>query len=265
MFLPFTVDVPMARLPLANWALIAVTSLISLAMFVSDRPSDWDLPDNLELPPPQNKKNWSDAEWQKFARQFEERLQKTVAPPWSLVPARFSVVQLLSHQLVHGDLLHLVGNMIFLFVFGNAVNAKLGHVMFLGSYFLLGALGGLAWLAFGDGRPMLGASGAIMGIVGMFLVLFPRNDVSVLYFWWGGGGSFELPAFWVILAYMAFDLLGTLRAGEGIAYVSHLAGELVGIALVVTLILVGFIRSTRYEENLLEAMGLSTKKQRKKR
>ena len=116
--------------------------------------------------------------------------------------------------------------MIFLFCFGNAVNAKLGQGLFLAAYFLLGALDGVAWLLLGNGMPVVGASGAIMGIVGIFLVLFPRNDVNVLY-WFGGayGGSFSIAAIFLILFYMTCDLIGTLTGGGGgVAYICHLAG-----------------------------------------
>ena len=79
--------------------------------------------------------------------------------------------------------LHLLGNLLFLFTFGNAVNAKLGHLPFLALYFGSGAFAGLAWLLLGSRVPVLGASGAIMGITGAFLVLYPLNEISYYDEW----------------------------------------------------------------------------------
>src|SRR5262249_49516641 len=160
-----------------------------------------------------------------------------------------------------------LGNMIFLFVFGNAVNAKLGHFWFLGAYFLLGAFAGLGWLLLGKGLPMIGASGAIMGIVGMFLILFPRNEVRVFY-WitWYWMGSFTIASGAVIGFYMVCDLLGTLFGGGGaIAYIAHLTGAAGGMALAIGLLSSRLIRSESYEENMLQLLGWRPKKRRRKK
>src|SRR5436190_457990 len=85
---------------------------------------------------------------------------------------------------------------------------------------LTGAFASLAWLLLGAGSAMVGASGAIMGIVGIFLVLFPKNDVN-LFYWFGAGfvGSVNIAALWLILLYMIGDLLGTLAEGSAVAYI----------------------------------------------
>src|SRR5205823_6429966 len=147
------VDVPMARVPVANWVLIGVTSLVTIAVWVHEA-------------------------------RTADRDDQEPEYPLALKPADFSPTQLVTYQFVHADILHLAGNMMFLFVFGNAVNAKLGHWQFVVIYLLLGVLAGAAFIPFAGGLPVLGASGAIMGIVGVFLVLFPRNDVQVFY-WFG--------------------------------------------------------------------------------
>jgi len=169
-----------------------------------------------------------------------------------------------SYLFVHADIIHLIGNMIFLFVFGNAVNAKLGHGLFLASYILFGAVAGLGWLLLGDGRPVVGASGAIMGVVGVFLVLFPRNDIAIYYwFGWVAVGTFTISAVWVILFYFVCDLLGVLLAGGGaVAYVAHLGGALAGSAFSAALIGSGWLEPTAYEENLLQTLGLREKHDR---
>jgi len=123
-------------------------------------------------------------------------------------------------------------------------------------------IGGLGWLAFGSGAPMVGASGAIMGIIGIFLVLFPRNDVTVLVLL-RGGGTFEIAAGWLIAFYMLADLVGTLSADQGVAYIAHLSGELTGAGLACAMVLTRWVKPTKYEENLLQALGWAKKAKRR--
>lgn len=221
MILPYQVDVPMERLPIANWLLIGFTCLCFLMMVFADVPlSVGDL-----------------GVWQPIVCLF-----------------------------IHGGLGHLLGNMLFLFVFGNSVNAKLGHVWFLAAYLLLGVVEGTVWLLFGPGVPAIGASGAIMGIVGMFLVLFPRNDVRVFYLLaLAGVGVIYISSGWLVLFYMGCDLLGLVVIGNrgGVAYLCHLVGACSGIILAGVLLAAGWIRSTAYEENLLQVLGWQEKEQRK--
>jgi membrane associated rhomboid family serine protease len=250
MLLPYNVDVPMQRMPVANWALIACTCLVSFIVFLKPDESI-NLPP-INLPP--------DADFNELIVQLD-KLEKERIPALALQPQHFSILQLFTHVLVHADLLHLAGNMLFLFVFGNAVNAKLGHGTYLLIYFLLGAVSGIAWLIFGNGMPAVGASGAISGITGIFLVFFPRNDVRVYFFWNFSWESFSLSALWLVLFYMLWDLIGTLFLGQGgIAYVAHLAGECIGLALGIGLAMTAF-GPEDYEENLLQLLGLEGRKE----
>src|SRR5437868_13176983 len=119
MLLPYNVDVPMMRVPFANWALIAITTLVSLAIVAGAG---------------QNPRELNDDPYFHVMDDTIRAAEQDHLPPLALVRSAFSVPQLISYQFVHADLFHLVGNMIFLFVFGNAVNAKLGHVLFVASY-----------------------------------------------------------------------------------------------------------------------------------
>ena len=87
---------------------------------------------------------------------------------------------LFTHMWIHNDIFHLLGNMIFLWVFGNAVCYKVGNKLYLPIFVLLGIVAALSYSLYCS-NPMLGASGAINGIVGMFLVLFPINDITCLW------------------------------------------------------------------------------------
>jgi membrane associated rhomboid family serine protease len=255
MLMPYTVDVPMERPPFANWLLIVVTTIISMLIISGNWPREAPSQD-APRKGPRNKE----------IEAFERRLTIEFGPPpLALKPHDFSITQLFTHLFVHADIFHLIGNMIFLFCFGNAVNAKLGQGVFLGAYFLFGAVAGLAWLLLGSGAPLVGASGAIMGIVGIFLVLFPRNDVNIFY-WFGGAfaGSFRLAAIWLILFYLLCDLLGTAFNAGGVAYICHLTGALGGIGLAIGLLRSGLAAPTDYEENLLQYLGWQPKMDRYK-
>jgi membrane associated rhomboid family serine protease len=253
MFLPYTVDVPMERVPLANWVLIGATTLITFGVFFGlGLPDAGDWPDD-DIDP-------AEVRVGRHGSAFDPEPAVTSL---ALRRDRFALFQLFTYTLVHADVFHLVGNMIFLFCFGNAVNAKLGHAPFLVLYFLLGATAGaVQMLVVKDPLPIVGASGAIMGVVGIFLVLYPRNEVSVLWGWWwgvGGAGTFEIASAWLILMFLGWDLLGTLLAREGgVAYVAHLSGAVAGIMVAAGLVHLGFAPPARGEENLLQLVGLQT-------
>src|SRR5437870_13460709 len=155
MFIPYTVDVPMERLPIANWVLMVLIFCISLGVWVKDSHRPRITQRGIQFPPRLEQKerellnnpNTTDEEWRQFDREVEAALAQAIdAPSGALDPQNFSVFQLITYQFVHGDIFHLAGNLLFLFVFGNAVNAKLGQPLFVGAYLLLGALAGLGWL-----------------------------------------------------------------------------------------------------------------------
>jgi membrane associated rhomboid family serine protease len=257
MFVPYSVDVPMQRLPWANWALVAVTILISVLAWCgafSDEPPIQSIGELLR-----GLERGKDGQVHQALKSLKKHLEEP--PPLSLRPDMFSGGQLVTSLFVHAGLIHLLVNMAFLFAFGNAVNAKLGHMLFLGCYFLAGIVSGLAWILVGDGRPALGASGAIMGIVGLFVVLFPKNDVLVFAtFAYRYAGTIYIPAWTLILTYLVSDLLGAIFLSHGgVAYLCHVFGAWLGIGLGVVFVVRGWVKPTRYEENLLQALGFSKK------
>src|SRR5207237_716498 len=139
--------------------------------------------------------------------------------------------------------LHLFGNMLFLFVFGNAINAKLGHLAYLAAYLGIGALESVVWLVMLPGDATLGASAAIAGIAGMFLVLYPLNGVRVFWdvdFFFAlmpRGWTGEMPGWGVVLLHIVFDIWGAIFYQEkGIGYLSHIVGSVAGITLAIVLL-----------------------------
>lgn len=164
---------------------------------------------------------------------------------YSLIPSLvdFSSLQTLfpfiSSQFIHGGFLHIVSNMLFLWVFGRNVEAKIGFISFPFVYLVSGLAGGLAHylLSPASNIPTLGASGAIAGILGMYYLFFPGHKIKTLVFILIFITVLEIPA-WVMLFYWfltqvlsaSFDLAGGAAEG-GIAYTAHIAGFLSGIVL----------------------------------
>jgi membrane associated rhomboid family serine protease len=142
---------------------------------------------------------------------------------------------LVTSQFLHGDWLHLIFNMLFLWVFGNNVEDRLGRIRFLPFYLICGALAGLAQGAADADSPvpLIGASGAISGVLGAYLVLYPRVGVwtVVLPFFFL---PFRIPAWLWLAIYLALQVvyLGDSAGGGNVAYLAHIGGFVAGAALI---------------------------------
>lgn len=157
--------------------------------------------------------------------------------------------QLFSHAFLHGGLIHLASNMLFLVVFGFRVNALIGNIPTLIIYPLLILASGIAQLesmAGDSAAPLLGASGAVMGLAGMYFVLCPVHKVHmaiwfrlwVLLAWtrfWMR--LFAVRGFWVVLFYIAFDVVYTaMRLEDNVAHWAHLGGFISGMLIALILL-----------------------------
>src|SRR3990170_5458763 len=142
---------------------------------------------------------------------------------------------------IHGGWLHLIGNMLYLWVFGDNVEDAMGHGRYL-LFYLLAGLGAAALQVFVDQDsliPMVGASGAIAGVLGAYLVLYPRATVAVLIPWLWFFGAFPMPASFLIVFWFLLQLLnGVASLGtatgvtEGVAVWAHVGGFITGLVLV---------------------------------
>lgn len=141
---------------------------------------------------------------------------------------------LLSSMFMHGGWLHLAGNMLFLWVFGDNVEHRAGPVLFLIAYLAAGLVGSLAQILSEPSSviPTLGASGAISGVLGAYLVLFPRNRVTVFLFRF----VTQVPALAAIGLWIAFQLISGFGAAVisdetvgGVAYLAHIGGFAAGL------------------------------------
>ena len=150
---------------------------------------------------------------------------------------------LLTSMFMHGGIAHIFGNMLFLFIFGDNIEDRIGHFRYLIFYLVCGVLAGLAHVfataLFAGSEasllvPSLGASGAISGVLGAYLLLFPMRRVVVLISWF----ATAVPAFIAIGLWFVFQLisgLGVLGAGAqqgGVAYAAHIGGFIAGLLLI---------------------------------
>ncbi len=191
-FFPFGVDVAMGRLPFANWALIALNFFV-------------------------------------FLMQLQGKIGEDAV--MQVADGGWNPLAMLASCFLHGSVGHVLGNMLFLWTFGNPICAALGTWRYLLVYAALGIFSS-ATMMVAHGEIGIGASGAINGIVGMYLVLFPVNDVSCFWYFFYRWGVVEVSGFWLVLLWLSFDILGVIRGqDDGVGYWAHLGGVAGGIGL----------------------------------
>ncbi|HKT13059.1 MAG TPA: rhomboid family intramembrane serine protease [Terriglobia bacterium] len=177
---------------------------------------------------------------------------------FGLIPARYStphgdiliaglaefIVPVFTSMFIHGGWFHLLGNMLFLFVFGRSIEDRFGHGEFLLLYFVCGFGAAVAQIIFnmGSQAPTIGASGAIAGVLGAYLVSFPTARIStliplIIIFW-----VIRIPAFLVLVYWFAIQFLAGQRmltiesaTGGGVAWWAHVGGFVLGMLLALAL------------------------------
>jgi len=178
----------------------------------------------------------------------EDALQSFITA-WGVVPREYSVGHdlaptiplpywstLITSMFLHGGWMHLGGNMLYLWIFGDNLERVMGSAKYLIFYLVCGIAGGLAHIAFAGGSavPSVGASGAISGVLGGYLLLFPRNRVRVLT----RGGVASVPAIvvlgmWIVIQLVSqFGSIADTSQSGGVAYMAHIGGFVSGLVLV---------------------------------
>ncbi|HTH02076.1 MAG TPA: rhomboid family intramembrane serine protease [Vicinamibacterales bacterium] len=168
---------------------------------------------------------------------------------WGVVPREYSVgrdlpplipfpfwATLITSMFLHGGWMHLGGNMLYLWIFGDNIERAMGSVRYLIFYLICGIAAGFAHIMFAGGSavPSVGASGAISGVLGGYLLLFPHNRVRVL----SRAGVTSVPAivvlgFWIVIQLISqVGSIGRTSEGGGVAYMAHIGGFVAGLVLV---------------------------------
>ncbi len=136
---------------------------------------------------------------------------------------------LITSMFMHGGWMHLGGNMLYLWIFGNNIEDTLGHFYFVGFYLLCGVIATLAHVVSEPDSmvPMVGASGAIAGVLGAYMALFPNSRILVLFFYF----FLRIPALIVLGVWFVIQLMNASDAVGGVAWYAHIAGFVVGYVL----------------------------------
>jgi membrane associated rhomboid family serine protease len=145
---------------------------------------------------------------------------------------------LISHMFMHGGWMHIIGNMWFLWIFGNNVEDSMGHIRFFIFYLLCGFAAAGAQI-FSDPQsiiPMVGASGAIGGVMGAYILLYPRVTVHMLIFFGFYITTIAIPAVWMLGYWFLIQVLGCIvsigASGGGVAFWAHIGGFVAGVILI---------------------------------
>jgi membrane associated rhomboid family serine protease len=177
-----------------------------------------------------------------FELSMPDRVLESFIRVYAVVPADFTMLTAVTSMFLHGGWLHFLGNMLYLWIFGDNVEDELGHGRFVVFYLICGVAAGLAHVFMNPAStiPTIGASGAIAGVMGAYFVLYPHSRILALLplfvFW----NVVEVPAIfflgiWFVMQF--FSGVGSIAAGAratgaGIAFWAHVAGFLTGMATV---------------------------------
>jgi membrane associated rhomboid family serine protease len=219
MLLPVRTSIQPRRTPYVNYALIAVNAIVFLLTYGPHRHFEGG---QVVLVP---------------VRHWVERFM--------LMPEQWHWWQFITYAFLHGSFLHIFGNMFFLYIFGNNVNDRLGHIGYLGLYLAGGVFAGIGHSVLHSSH-VLGASGAVAAVTGAYLALFPQTLITVVY-WFFFIGTIEVPAlYFIALKLILIDNL-IARIPDAIAYDAHLAGYAFGIAVILIALATGLIPGSSFD------------------
>jgi membrane associated rhomboid family serine protease len=182
---------------------------------------------------------WQDQDyrrWLEHRTHLEQTwLDRISSHRFGLIPSNLGLAELFTYQFLHGDFGHLIGNMVFLFLLGFAIEAAVGGFRYLLAYLLCGALSGIFFsLIEGNSLiPLVGASGAISGLMGMYVTLYGLRKIR--FFFWIGVyfNYFKAPALWLLPVWVGKEFFEFWRDDNSrIAYMAHAGGLLAGAGLV---------------------------------
>lgn len=204
---------PTRRLPLMTYGLIAINVLVFL----------WEM-------------SLSEA-------QLQQAFMELAAVPANITAAPFSLetfLDIVRSMFLHGGYEHIAGNMLYLWLFGDNIEDRLGWIMYLVFYFVCGFAATIAQVMIDPTStiPMVGASGAIAGVLGGYLVMYPGVRVRGLVFFGSFGRMAEMPAiivlgFWFVLQlFSGFASLGPETTSGGVAFFAHIGGFIAGLVLI---------------------------------
>jgi membrane associated rhomboid family serine protease len=173
---------------------------------------------------------------------------RPAAVQFMLTPLRPHLWQFISYAFLHSSIMHIAGNMFFLYLFGDNVNDKLGHIGYLCLYSAGAVFSGIGHTLLNN-NPVLGASGAVAAVTGAYLVLFPQTLITVFYWFFYFIDTFEISAlYFIAFKLIVWDNIVEPRfSPDAIAYSAHLAGYAFGIVSMLIMLAGGLISGSRFD------------------
>ncbi|GAA5217673.1 rhomboid family intramembrane serine protease [Corallincola platygyrae] len=164
---------------------------------------------------------------------------------FGLIPNDMNYYELLTYQFLHGDTMHLLGNMVFLSIFGFALEKRLGSLGFLFLYLATGVLSGLgfALLHLHSSTPLVGASGAISGLMGIYLAVYGIKKREYFALLGPFVGTFRAPAYFLLPVWLGQELISEYTTEDNVAYMAHAFGLMFGVLLYLILSWSGLFRA----------------------
>lgn len=254
MFVPYSVDALLERRPVVNWVVLGV---VALAFFLQVATSEERISEEGVTKEPLFEDELGRLQLGKkqvdIAARAAER-QAVTGPLSRFVLKDWGIEGLFGYMWLHPNIIRLIGNLLFLWAFGNAVCSKIGNKAYLVIYLVLGLLTGIIHLAFTD-RPMVGASGVVNGVVGMYIVIFPENLMNC-YFFLPRPMAASISGLWIVLLWFIFDIFEVVIGGQSGVYSAHIGALLVGGALAFLMVKKKWVVIERDERSLLHVLGL---------
>jgi len=249
--IPYKVDTLFDYRPIANWLIFGVLILVfALQVLTSEKKAVEKRPlDTIEAPLEALEAPTAKEEVTKKGADEEPAVR---GPMSVFVLESWGIIGLLGHNWLHSNVIQLIANLLFLWPLGNAVCSKLGNKIYPVFYFDLCLIGGVIHVALGGG-PVLGASMAVSGIVGMYLVLFPENSISC-YFLLPHPVEFSISGYWVIFLWFVIDIFGAIIGVNRICFCAHIVGFGSGFGLAVLMLKKKWLVMERDEKSLLELL-----------
>ena len=178
-----------------------------------------------------------------------EQLERFVLDEWS-------VAALVGHMWLHTGYSHIIGNLIFLWVFGNAVCEKVGNLLYLPVYIATGLIAAIVHLIFDD-RMAIGASGAIFGIIGTYFVFYPFNSIKCLLWFLVYVRRIRIAGLWIILLWVALNVLGAISGYTGgAAYFGHIGGFVGGAILAIILLKTKLVARDSMDDAIVRSLKI---------
>jgi membrane associated rhomboid family serine protease len=209
----------MRRIPWANWGLIAANILVFILTSYTSEASHGPLALHHGQP---------------------------VRDIFALNPQSPALWQYFTYQFLHENWMHVLGNMLFLYIFGNNINDRMGNLGYLGFYLAGGVIAGVGHAMF-DTAPVIGASGAVAAVTGAYLVLLPRSNITLLLFFiWVY--PFEISSLWFVVFNFMQDVFGEKLGGrESVAHMAHITGTIFGVVLCLSLLLLHLLPRDQFD------------------